>query len=149
MEGNGNGKACGYISDGYTRSGIISEVPRLYPAVRLSWRPVLVAERVKIVDEIANATSRPLGEAIAAREVARRIVKWDLVDAKGEAVPVSPEHLLRVHPALNFRIYQVVMGYEAPDEDAAQQPQQDDPELVALLNGSTGEAQAEKNSGKG
>jgi hypothetical protein len=143
------GKVCGYIADGYTRKGYIAAVPRLYPALRFTFRPALTAERARINRQIVDSKTDDIGEAIAARETARRVVNWDLTDCDDKPVPCDAEHLLRVQPSLNGRLYRVVMGFEAPDEDESERPEKLDPELEALVKGMGTEELLEKNSATG
>ena len=107
--------------DGYTEDGYIAEEPRLHPALRFRYRPMLSAERAQAMKEMDRAIKSPnakQSEIVSARLMASRIEEWDLQNSQGEVVPVTEEMLLKVKPHLSNRLYAiVVLGTSAPDED--------------------------------
>lgn len=140
----GNGKVCGYIADGYTRKGYIEESPRLYPAVRFSYRPMIASERAAVNDRVANAKAAE-SEAYAAKAIASHVCDWDLCDCEGKSLPVKAEVAMRLQPALSNRLYRIVIGSDAPDQDPSEKASPEtDQEIQELLRGS-----AEKNSATG
>ena len=146
-----NGTPCGYIADGYTLTAYLAEVPRLYPALRFTYRAVLAQNRAVIFREMDKAaeTDPRKAESISAAAMVAQLVSWDLVDQKGEAVPISASNILRLQPTLGVRLFRVLMGREAPDEDpaieAVERNEQSSAQLAAALAGKAPEEADVKN----
>ena len=104
-----NGILCGYIHDGYTRDGYIAEVPRLYPALRFKYRPLVAQERAIVYDQIEKADVKT-AELHGAQSIFARVASWDLKDSKGTTVKLSVESILRVQPQLEARVLSMVLG---------------------------------------
>lgn len=147
--GSPYGAILGIIPDGYTVHGYIAEVPRLYPALRFTYRPVLTQHRAIIFREIAKANDPNKEETIAAQAIARSVTGWDMKDAKGESVSLSTSSILRVQPKLLGRLFRIAMGDEAPDEDpnisATERDEKAGSDLAAALAGITPEEADAKN----
>jgi hypothetical protein len=112
----------GYIpNDGYTEKGYIAEAKGLHPALRFEFRPVLQSERATYIQAIDELKPPQLKQAEAAL-VARHVTTWNLGDAKGAPVAVSEAMLSRLKPKLFNRLFQIVMGEEAGDEDPQAAP---------------------------
>lgn len=143
----------GYIHDGYTMSGFIAAVPRLYPALRFSYRPVLSQNRAVIFRQIASANDPRREESLAAQAIKSQLVGWDLKDQKDEPVAIEVSNILRMQPRLMNRLFRIVMGDEPGDEDPALADEQRDgaaeSELSAALAGATPEEADTKNSSTG
>lgn len=139
-----NGRLSAYIHDGYTVAGYIQEVPRLYPAVRFTFRPVLSQNRAVVFQEIQLTTDARKGETIAAELVKSQILSWDIVDHEGNAVEITTTNALRIQPLLFNRLFKVIIGDRAPDEDpnvsAPQRNRDSEASLAAALSGETPEA---------
>ena len=75
---NVNGQVLGYIHDGYTISAYISALPRLYPELRFSYRPVLSQNRAVIFRQIASIDDPRKEESIAAQAIKAQMIDWDL-----------------------------------------------------------------------
>jgi hypothetical protein len=107
--------------DGYTEDGYIAEVPRLHPALRFRFRPMLSTERAQAMRDMGKAINSPnakQSEIISAKLMAERILEWDLKDGSGNIVPVTADMILRVKPQLSNRLYAIVVLGTAPsDED--------------------------------
>lgn len=108
---------CGFIDDGYTLPGYIAAEPRLYPALRFQYRPMLAKERARVTEKILKHKDSAKAEEIAAETVVAHVSEWTLTNSKGEAVKIAPENVLRMQPRLFDRLYSIVMGREAPDAD--------------------------------
>lgn len=111
-----NGVTLGYINDGQTRSGYVQAVPRLYPAVRFKFRPVLARDRAVIVGRVSRGDDTE-AEKVAAWLLATNIVEWDLRMGDGQTVPLETRHTKRLQPMLLQKLYLIVLGAVASDED--------------------------------
>lgn len=111
--------ALGYIPhDGYTEEGYIAAAPRLHPALHFKFRPALLADRVDYVtaaEKLKGWKARQYEAAL----LARKLVDWSLCDGRGQPVAVNEGNLLRLKAKLFDRLFNVVMGEQAPDEDPA------------------------------
>ena len=105
-----NGKACGYIHDGYTRRGYINAAKHLHPALRFEYRPMLLQNRSVIFRQIEQAHDPSREETVAARAVASQLKWWDLKDHKGETVAIALDHVLNVEPNLSVKLFQIEIG---------------------------------------
>jgi len=103
----------GYIPDGYTESGYIAGVPRLFLAVRFEFRPMLVEEKQQAAKDGEGGNVRKT----MAEWLARKITRWDLQDADGQTLPIDAKTILRLRPKLFDRLFDVVAGNEASDLD--------------------------------
>lgn len=105
-----------YIPDGYTESAYIRAVPRLYNELRFEFRPLLVDQR-NIIADAAQKAPPDKADRILAAAVAKRLVSWSLVDSQGNGVPIGEANVLRLKPALFSRVYFIVAGTDASDDD--------------------------------
>lgn len=151
-----NGRLSAYIHDGYTVAGYIQEVPRLYPAVRFVFRPVLSQNRAVVFREIQRANDPRKEETIAAEIIKAQIQSWDILDENGETLPIETSKILRLQPRLSNRMFRMIVGDEATDEDPAvteaERNESSERELTAAMAGETPEATEAadaKNSGTG
>ena len=139
--------------DGYTRSGYLTEKLPLHTEVRFDYRPLTHQERYKFNDTI---TKRPGFEqsAMMCVMLARKIVSWNLTDAKGQPLAIEAGNVAKLVPVLIERMYSCVMGYEAGDLDLAREAGEhiDDAMEAAvrqLTVGAVREERDEKNSSAG
>jgi len=137
MEPNGHGAPCAYIPDGYERDGYIAEEPRLYPAVKFRYRPMLAQDRSQIQHAFAQAAEHPRKQdELMAKAIESRVVQWDLIKQDGEPVPVKAREMVRLQPNMLYKLYAIVAGNipsdEAPSPDLCNS---DDGELDAALRG--------------
>lgn len=147
-----------YIEDGQTLPGYVAEVPRLYGPVRFQFRPMLATERAVILGQMSVMGEKEATETAAAI-IASRVKQWDATRGDGATIiPLDPAHTVRLQPKLQMRIYNIILGNEAPDQDPRESGPNEDPEaatreLAAAIAGdvSPGKTQEgrEKNSGKG
>lgn len=144
-----NGHYLGYIHDGYTLHGYVAAMPRLYPELRFTYRPVLSQNRAVIFRQIASMDDPRREESIAAQAIKAQLIDWDLKNHKGEAVAVETAEILRVQPRLMNRLFRIVMGDEPSDEDplaaAAERDAQIESDLSAALAGCSPEEADSKN----
>lgn len=111
-----------YIHDGYTEAGYIEAEPNLYPACRFVFRPMLQQNRAVIFDRITKSDPRKQ-EMLAAQAIVAQVSVWDIKMAKsmtdGEllTVPLTPASVLRLKPSLANRLYRIVTGLAAYDDD--------------------------------
>ena len=111
-----------YIHDGYTREAYIQPHPRLYPALRFTYRPVLAQDRAVIYRHIERTNDPRKEETIAAEFMRRQLLDWDVTNAGGEAVALEVTNILRLQPRLLTRLFRIVMGDESPDEEPEPAP---------------------------
>jgi hypothetical protein len=103
-------------NDGYTETAYIAEVPRLYPEVRITFRPLPNEKRTLISYQIDKKkdTDRP-GHWNAV--IAKQVLSWSLKDEKGDPLPTTDKLISRLKPALYTRIFGLIMGSDNGDED--------------------------------
>ena len=106
----------GYIADGYTVSAYLAEAPKLYPALRFKFRPCTSEEVNGFIESLAGKGAREEARAVA-KFLATKIASWDVQDAAGKEILVSEAALSRLHVSLSRRLYRVVIGTEAWDDD--------------------------------
>lgn len=125
----------GFIHDGYSLSGFICEVPRLHPALRFKYRAILAQNRAIIFREMDKVleTDPRRAETISAEAMRAQLIEWDLKDKDGKPVEITTSNMLRVQPALGVRLFRILMGREAPDEDPATVAQERDAEASQAL----------------
>lgn len=112
----------GYIHDGYTERGYIAAVPRLHPALKLTFRPFLQEERHRLLTE--NQKLHPSKSSLnTANVLAKKIQTWDLADENGEPIKVVADAIRRLKPALFERLIGVVMAIDPSDEDPDAMPE--------------------------
>ena len=160
-------KKCGYIEDGYTRPGFISDKEkngddRPFPALRFDYRPMLYKDRRKILKSF-DSPNQPL---IAAEAIVARLPKWDLMkptrDESGkiigeEVVAINKEEMLRVHPELMDTLFNIICGITTSDVDPLwsqeEERENEEAELAAAISGTDPGYEREeadaKNSGSG
>jgi hypothetical protein len=146
-----------YIDDGCTERGYVAAVPGLHEAVRFSYRPATTPEQNRLQIGCQKLDAE---KALSLRFgfLVQRLVEWDLVDRKSQPAPRTTATLERhVKPALFWRLYNIVAGFEASDQDPEATPEakgtDTDMELRAIMEGlSPGAAREEadeKNSPTG
>ncbi len=131
-----NGVLAYVPDDGYTEPGYLTGVRNLYPPCRFSYRPMLTSERMDFIGGNASLKPRQQNQRVA-ELLAKRITKWDLKKPDGSPVPLVADQVLRLKPALFERLYEVVLGTVAYD---------DDPDAPADQEPAFDEAKAAKNS---
>ena len=109
-------KAATYLHDGYTRPGYIAPEPDLHGELRFVFRPGVVEERGQLVDAAQRMASDAYDRHLAVY-LAEKLVRWELVDEQGQEVPVTADHILRLHPELFIALEQIVLGWIASDVD--------------------------------
>ncbi len=122
----------GFIPDGWTDSGTIAAWPRLYPAVKITWRPMLTTEIAEHFDRAAELKA-PQARQLIAATLTNRLKSWDLKDEKGQVLPIKADVLLKVKDQLFQRLWLVVMGREPPDEREGATPAEQQDELADVL----------------
>ena len=147
-------KLLGFIHDGYTRQGYIAERPRLHPALRFSYRPMLTENRYVILHQLDQIDAdRKARARLEAETVMAYLVSWNLFGRQDEAIDVTVPNLLRVEPNLFLKLRNIVLGIEVGDEDPEwpedQKSERHKASLAAALAGQgpeDREADDEKNS---
>ena len=121
----------------------------MYPSVRFTYRPMLPQDRLVVARHMADSNDPRKEETDAAATIKAQVIDWNVRDREGKTVPLEVSHVLRLQPLLLERLFRIVMGEEAPDED----PQTSDQErnmaseldYQAALARQTPEEYAEKN----
>lgn len=104
-----------YIADGYNEPGYVAESPGLYSACRFTYRRALHLVRNRWYD-----AGRPGREAAAKAQyeiLAKQLFSWDVVDDKGQPVPIKPLEIARVAPDLIDIIFNIVLGLSKSDDE--------------------------------
>jgi hypothetical protein len=110
-----------YIPDGYTREKQIGTADG-DRTLHIAWRPMLAAERRRLnlqTVRLSSGGSPGLEEAArrAVAAVTSRLVDWDVTDAAGRAVEISPAALAALEPGLFEKLYSTVTTF--PDEEGS------------------------------
>jgi len=106
-----------FIRDGFTQDGYIAAVERRHGFMRFKFRPML-PEEVEEFDVFRNENilkPRQVVERMA-KEVASRLTAWS-EEADGKPVEISPLNLRRVRHPMLVKLYGVLAGERASDED--------------------------------
>lgn len=120
----------GFIEDGYEREAYLapdtpeSGVEKLHDGITFSYRTASRNEvikhdaqcRIALNNEDRDAACSVAAEKLACAFMASRITKWDLVDSKGETVPITVDNMARVIPALFSPMYRIVRGTRGSDK---------------------------------
>jgi hypothetical protein len=113
------------IHDGYTESGVIRGIPRLHNDLAFKWRP-MTNEQLGDYAEAAGKVSGRRWKRLMATVLAGQLVEWSEKDDQGSQVDITPASVLRLKPRLFNRLFMVISGEDAPDE----QPGKPDDELA-------------------
>lgn len=116
----------GFISDGYTREFTIAEDPQFHPALTVSYRPMLAAERFAVSKKIGDTAKAKeygekefaAGERIAAEAIAGHVKTWSLLDCEGNPVAINADNALRIEPHLSAKLFKLIMGDRTEEESA-------------------------------
>ena len=100
---------CAFIDDGYQEKQLIRGEEGLYPSVWITFRPLTTSEVSEWTQEIDGKKSVDI-KKITARGINDHIVSWDL-----DRDP-NPKDILKLKPALFDRIFNLLWGYAAGDE---------------------------------
>jgi hypothetical protein len=111
-------RTCLIPNDGYTEQGFIAEVPGIHGEVRFKFRPMRCEVRSRVMDAMKD--KKPAEQdAIVAKHLADHIVEWNVEDDRGKSVPVKIDTFRRLKPKLFYRLWDVVLGFDATDIDPA------------------------------
>jgi len=102
--------------DGYTEQGFIKADHHLHGELRFKFRPVLVERRSQHLAKIEDVTGDEF-DRVTAKIVNDHLKEWDLKDAKGEVVEITPKWLLRLKPQLFVRLHSIIIGTDTSDTD--------------------------------
>lgn len=119
-----------FIDDRYTQPGYIEQADRLHDAMRFEYRPMLVADRQAFFARAEQVSAKEDSEA-ASQDLAKLIVKWDVVATDGKPVPVAVDAVRRLQPWLWVKLQNIIVGAaptdidpEWPDETAVEHSRQ-------------------------
>lgn len=118
MNSNNHQRSCFVPSDGYTEPGYIAEVPGIHGAVRFKFRPMRCEVRSRIMDGLKEKKSAEQ-DTIVAKMLAEHVVEWDVTDGKGKEVSRTVDNFRRLKPKLFYRLWDIVLGFDATDTDPA------------------------------
>lgn len=103
--------------DGYTLTRYIEGVPRMYGALRFTYRPVPSIRRAKFRDGQKNESEEASLKYVA-NAAAQRIKEWNAVDLNGKPLPINMAGVLDLHPSLQVRLMNIVVySIEGGDAD--------------------------------
>lgn len=97
-----------FINDGYNRLGYIDEQPRLHPAVRFTYRPMLATERDILLGSAGRSSTGELAKQID-QAMAKRIISWDIED-NGRPVEITAANVSKIEPNLRDRLFWIISG---------------------------------------
>jgi hypothetical protein len=145
-----------HIHDGMTRRGYVTERKFQHPAVRFTYRPMLIQNRAVLFRQISECKDPRKEQEYAARCIAAQVGEWDLIDDFGKSVPLTSAAVLRLEPNLFNRLFEIVTGTRVTEEDPQwtddERRERDEQELERALSGCgpVEEAEAQvKNSAAG
>ena len=115
---NNHQRSCFVPSDGYTEPGYVAELPGIHGAVRFKFRPMRAEVRSRVMDGMKEKKTAEQ-DAIVAKMLAEHVVEWDLTDAKHQSVPRTVDTVRRLKPKLFYRLWDIVLGFDATDTDPA------------------------------
>lgn len=121
-----------YIRDGYNEEVFIKEVQGVYEAVTVVFRPMLPAQVREIIKGFGDLPAESQTMVISAC-LNTYLVKWNLGDDKGAAVPISIESISSIKKLLQDRLFDVVTGYDGGDKPPAGNKQGDTSDAQRLL----------------
>lgn len=102
--------------DGFTIDRFVNEVPRLYPALNFTYRPVDAPRRARLLDARQGSDEETAVRRLS-EVVAEQIVDWDAKDQKGCKVDKTNEGVLALHPVLLNRLFNIIVwASDAGDE---------------------------------
>jgi hypothetical protein len=113
------------IDDGYTREALLPETDR-HPAVLISYRPMLAAERRRLALQTVRLAARGQAGVDAAAKlvvaaVAARLVSWDVNgdvrSTTGDIPDIKPATVAALDPHLFEQIYSAIATFN--DERAS------------------------------
>jgi len=107
------------FDDGYTENGYIAAVPGIYPALRFEFRPMLIKEYLEYA-KVSMKLEFFEDRREMAHALTKKLVRWDLKGRDGELVVFKPDNLLRLKLTLFDKLFKVVAGNVAPDNDPEQ-----------------------------
>lgn len=106
-----------YIRDGFTQDGYIAPMERRHGELRFKFRPML-PEDFEEFDVFRNSNILKPKAVVSrlAKECSDRLVAWsEQVD--GKDVPIGPDYVKRLRHTLLSKLFQVIAGERASDED--------------------------------
>lgn len=139
-----------FIDDGYTVERYIAASPRLYGAMRFSFRVLQPVKRAELL-----ADTRDLGEVetleILGGWMTHLLTKWDVKDSKGRPVPITKENVNKLQVVALTRLHRIVCyqtegGDPAPIEETPREKSRDLPKWLTSPENEV--AALEKNSPK-
>jgi hypothetical protein len=103
------------IDDGYTREHFIDIADR--PALRVLYRPMLAAERRRLALQTVRLgahgkAGREAAAQLVVSAIAARLVEWDLTDAEGAPIEITPESLAALDPGLFEAIHSTITRFD-------------------------------------
>lgn len=122
-----------FIPDGYQEVGYIAERKGIYSACRFEYRPMLHGERNRVMDAMRNGPKDGSKAVYAAIE--KHLVKWDQRNDKDEPLAKTGINIARLRPEFTERLFNIITGYAASDDDPDAAPKVEPDELESLLEG--------------
>ena len=124
-----------FVDDGYDRPGYIKpyqadqydkdeqERDPLSGALSFTYRTATKQELIrhnhaveKALEKNKNDVESSLNaEKIAAQFIVDRVSEWDAIDRKQNAVAITVDNMLRLHPSLFAEVYKMVRGFRTSD----------------------------------
>ena len=125
----------------------LAEVPRTHDACHISVLLLSHPERYQAQEKIGATKSSLQASRMIRDLISKRMKSWDLTGDDGEVLPITSEVMEIIHPRMTERLYNIIMGFEAGDEDPADAPTKEDSEanVDAIFGEKTKEQAREEN----
>jgi len=136
-----------YIGDGYEQDAYIAELKGIHSEVRFTFRPLRYDQHLRLLDGFGGLKPEQRAKRIF-QTIAKKLIKWDVIDSKGHVCAINAETLSRLRPKLADPLFNIIAGIDGSDDDP--EKIEDTPEsmddLDAILDGKPNLEADEKNS---
>lgn len=110
-----------FITDGYTESKYIAEVPGLHPEVRFVYRPALPERRAVVIREAQRAKDPSMSERIIGKAILEHLESWSFKEE------ITGKRIMQLKPALFHRFTSIIVyGSDPGDKDPVGEAKQED-----------------------
>ena len=101
-----------FLDDGMTLDGYIATDPGLHGELAFKYRPLFIADRTAVQQAIIREPDGRKGEILAAKKMAGQVLSWE---CEGGAPDVTAESVLKLHPEMNQKLFNMIMMKRAGD----------------------------------
>lgn len=117
------------IDDTFNQGGFIAANHGLHGELRFRYRPMLV-EEFQAIEFFRSQNKTDIKKVLSRQraEVLKRLKAWSLTDRRGDSVPLNDASMRNLRPELWYRMYDIICGVAASDDDPNENPGDDDGE---------------------